>query len=88
MVKLNAVSQPISIEYKMVHGLTLLSTGEGGFLARAIRLAARTLEPFHLEFPNFLTSFYAFWTYCGEISGKLICRGVAAVIFEQKVMKN
>ena len=28
----------------------------GSFLARAIRLAARTLESFHLESPKFLTS--------------------------------
>ena len=30
--------------------------GGGGFLAHAIRLAAKTIEPFHLESPKFLTS--------------------------------
>ena len=39
--------------------LTLLPTeGGGGFLARAIRLSAITLEPFHLGSPNFLTSLF------------------------------
>ena len=34
-----------------------IAYGEGGgFLARAIKLAARTLEPFHPESPKFLTS--------------------------------
>ena len=33
--------------------LTLLPTGEGGFLARTIRLSAITLEPFHLGSPKF-----------------------------------
>ena len=32
----------------------------GGFLAHAIRLAARTLEHFHLESPKFFTSLLCF----------------------------
>ena len=67
---------------------TLLPTGgggRGGFLARAIRLSAITLEPFHLGSPNFLTSlFYALDT-CGEISGiKLIFQGGCCSNFSSK----
>ena len=46
--------------------------GGGGFLACAIRLAARTLEPFHLESPKFLFSFlvhvpiFFFWVAGSE----------------------
>ena len=37
-----------------------IAYGGGAFLARAIRLSAITLEPFHLGSPNFLTSpFYS-----------------------------
>ena len=63
----------------------------GGFLASAIRQAAGTLESFHLESPNFWLFFYAFWTHCGEISGKLICQGggggLLQSFFKQEVMK-
>ena len=41
--------------------------GPWGFLARAIRLAARTLEPFHLEAPKFLT--FSFMPF-GHIEAK------------------
>ena len=42
---------------KMSHLTLLPMEGEGSFLAQTIRLEARTLEPFHLEFPKFLASF-------------------------------
>ena len=58
--------------------------GGGGFLAGTIRLSAITLEPFHLATPNFLISLFTLWTHCGEISGKLIFQGVAAVIFQTR----
>ena len=63
------------------HPLTLLPTAGGDFLAHAIRLAARTLEPCHIESAKFLTSLICLWTHCGKISGKLICQGVAAIIY-------
>ena len=64
--------------------------GGGSFLARIIRLAARTLEAFQKESPKFLTSFLCLWRHCGEISSKLIFQGggggggVAAVISPNK----
>ena len=58
--------------------------GRGGFLARAIRLSAITLEPFHLGSPNFLTSLFTLWTHCGEISGKLIFQGGCCSNFSNK----
>ena len=46
-----------------------------------------TLEPFHLGSPNFLTSlflFFTLWTYCGEISGKLIFQGGCCSNFQTR----
>ena len=50
--------------FVFLSNLTLLpigGEGGGGFLAHTIRLEARTLEPFHLESPKFLTSFLYFF---------------------------
>ena len=71
--------------------LTLLPMGWGevGFLARAIRLAARTLEPFHLESSKFLTCLLCLldtlWRNFRSIDlpGELL-----QLFFEQEVIKN
>ena len=61
----------------------------GGFLAHAITLAARTLEPFHLKSPKFLTSLLclldALWQNFRyiDLSGKVL-----QSFIEQEVMKN
>ena len=66
-----------------------IASGGRGFLARAIRLAARTLEPFHLESLKFLTSLLCFldtlWHNCKyiDLPGRLL-----QSFFEQEVMKN
>ena len=71
--------------------LTLLPTGAGGggFLAHTIRLDARTLEPFHLESPKFLTSFSCLldilWQNFRQID---LPGGLLQSFFEQEVMKN
>ena len=52
-------------------------------MALAIRLAARTLEPFHLESPEFLTFLCPLDTLWRNFR-KLMCRGVAAVIFRTR----
>ena len=57
-VKASVTEQISSMNDEADSVLTLLpirGRGGGGFLAHAIRLAARTLEPFHLESPKFLT---------------------------------
>ena len=69
--------------------LTLLPTGGGGggLLVRAIRLAVRTLEPFHLESPKFLNYLLCLlntlWRDVRQINlGSLLS------FFENEVMKN
>ena len=70
--KQNSLSQFADNTAQWAFSLTLLPTGGESFLAHAIRLSAITLEPFHLGFPNSLTSLFTYWTHCVEISGKLI----------------
>ena len=56
--------------------------GEGeGLLTHTIKLATRTLSP---RVSKISDLFYALWTYSGEISDKMICQGVVAVIFRTK----
>ena len=73
----------------LVHDiLTLLPTGRG-FLARTIRLAARTLEPFHVESPKFLTSLLCLldtlWRNFRQFD---LPGGLLQSFLEQDVMKN
>ena len=73
----------------MFFPLTLLPTGGGGFLARAIRLAARTLEPFHLESPKFLTFLLCLLDTLGRnLRYTDLPRGLLQSFFKQEVMKN
>ena len=62
--------------------LILLPTGGGGggggFWTGSQN--SRTLSPRVSKISDF-SFIYAFWTHCSKISGKLICQGVAAIIY-------
>ena len=62
--------------------------GEGGFLAKTIRLLTITLKRHYLSPPNFMTfSFHLLDTF-GRVLAKSIHQGVAAVVFEMRRLQK
>ena len=56
-LNINPYFMSFSSSYIALTLLPMEGAGEDSFLARTIRLTTRTLEPFHLQSPKFLTSF-------------------------------
>ena len=69
--------------------LTLLATGEGGFLSHTTIVLAATLKPLKLWLPDLVTSWFYLFSTTGENFSKMDWPGGLLQSFcKREVMKN